>query len=226
MQIRWLGQASFYLEHEGVSVLIDPYFSDSCFQKNPNSYRRTPLCEELFDYRPDLIVLTHDHLDHTDPETLGRFLSRSEPITVLCARSSWERVRAFAGNHHYVCFPAGTVWTEGELRFSSVPAVHSDPEAIGVIVTMDGKNYYFTGDTLYSHSIFPHLPQEIEAVFLPINGKGNNMNPRDATEFAERCGARVSVPIHWGMFDEIDPKVFQAKNRILPYPYGFFPFSR
>ena len=40
------------------------------------------------------------------------------------------------------------------------------------------------------------------ALFLPVNGAGNNMNMTDAAAFAERTGAAVTVPLHVGMLDD------------------------
>lgn len=56
-------------------------------------------------------------------------------------------------------------------------------------------------------------------LFLPINGVGNNMNFADAALFAQKVGARKTVPIHFGMFDEINPEKFQCKNRVIPRIY-------
>lgn len=93
-----------------------------------------------------------------------------------------------AGNN-YVLFDRQTVWSERGWRFTAVPAQHSDPAAIGVVIEAEGRTLYVTGDTLYSHAIFGALPEKIDAVFLPINGRGNNMNIPDAEAFIRRCGA-------------------------------------
>lgn len=45
------------------------------------------------------------------------------------------------------------------------------------------------------------------------------MNFADAALFAQKVGARKTVPIHFGMFDEINPEKFQCKNRVIPRIY-------
>ena len=87
----------------------------------------------------------------------------------------------------------------------------------------EGKKYYVTGDTLYNRNIFKELPKDIYAVFLPINGLGNNMNMADAVRFAEDCGAKFAVPTHFGMFDNIKPEDFMAENRVIPEVYKKIP---
>ena len=47
--------------------------------------------------------------------------------------------------------------------------------------------------------MFSDIPKDIDAVFVPINGVGNNMNAFDAVRFVERIGAKHAVPLHFGM---------------------------
>ena len=91
--------------------------------------------------------------------------------------------------------------------------------AVGIVINAEGKNYYVTGDTLYNDDIFADLPQDIEAIFLPVNGIGNNMNAYDAQKFAEKTGAKKAVPMHFGLFDELKGDIFKAENRVIPEIY-------
>ncbi len=220
MEIKWIGQAGLLIEADGKKIIVDPYLSDSVETINPYNYRRKPVDETLFDIKPDMIVLTHNHLDHTDPDTLKRYISEDSKITVLAPETAWQAVRTYGGvGNNYVMFNRGTRWTEGNIEFYAVKAEHSDAAAIGVIISYDGKKYYITGDTLYNEQIFGDLPNDIDVVFLPINGVGNNMNVHDAKLFAERTGAKKAVPIHWGMFDEINPEAFSFDGAVVPEIY-------
>ena len=60
---------------------------------------------------------------------------------------------------------------------------------------------------------------KIDAVFLPVNGAGNNMNMADAARFAIECGARWAVPVHFGMFDALDPREMACPNKVIPTVY-------
>ena len=219
MNVIWLGQAGFLLKKGEKTILIDPYLSDACGLENPKSHRRTPLDERYLKIRPDVILLTHEHADHTDLQTLCHYLPGQGGVLVLAAANAWSKVRTLGGDNNYVWFRPGTQWRWEGITFTAVPAEHSDPESIGVIVDDGQKKYYFTGDTLLNDRIFPYLPKDLYAVFLPINGKGNNMNPEDAACFAARTGAKYSVPVHFGMFDTLDPTVFSLENRVIPSVY-------
>ena len=222
MKITWLGQAGLLLEKNGKTVMIDPYLSNSVVKVNPLNFRRVPVEEQFFDITPDVMIFTHDHLDHYDPETAPRFFAKTDKqMLVLCPASVWQKARAHGNGHNYVQFDALSEWTAYGMRFSAVHAEHSDAFAIGVIIEdLDtGKTYYVTGDTLYNKKVFADLPDGLDFIFLPINGVGNNMNEVDAARFFKASGAKVAIPLHVGMFDEKSPDIFKAEPRVLPDLY-------
>ena len=215
MQITWLGQATLLFEVAGKKILVDPYFSDSVAKVEPANFRRIPVDARCLALKPDVIVITHNHLDHLDKETLCHFLTEESTVLVLAPDGAWQEVRKFGGRkNNYVLFNDGTTWTEAYATFRAVKAEHSDAHAIGVILMAEGKNLYATGDTLYSERVFASLPSlPIDMLFLPVNGVGNNMNPCDAYRFAARVGAKKNVPIHIGMFDEKRTEDIDLPNR-------------
>lgn len=219
MKITWIGQAGLLIQTEGKTILVDPYLSDHCGELNPKSHRRMPVDESLFDCRPDILICTHNHLDHLDKPTLERFLREDTSLLTLSSAQSWNELRQFPGSHRHVMFTPGTVWTEGAIRFTAVKAMHSEPTAIGVLIEAEGKRYYITGDTLYHLDVIAQIPDGVDAVFLPVNGVGNNMNMQDAADFARAIHAKVAVPVHWGLFDSLDPSAFPFENKIIPEIY-------
>ncbi|MBQ4082136.1 MAG: MBL fold metallo-hydrolase [Clostridia bacterium] len=219
MKITWLGQAGLLLEACSKKMIIDPYLSDSVEKIEPHNKRRVAVDRRFLQIKPDIIVLTHNHLDHTDPETLQHYLSEDSEVLVLASANAWQTVRKFGGiKNNYVQFNSGTEWTEGELRFQAVHAEHSDECAVGVVIYAEGKVCYVTGDTLYHPAVFEQLPQRIDYVFLPVNGRGNNMNFADGKRFCERLGA-TAVPLHCGLFDALDLHDFAYEPKIVPEFY-------
>ena len=220
MKITWLGQAGLLFETCGKTMIVDPYLSNSVEKIEPHNKRRVAVDTRFLQIKPDIILLTHNHLDHTDPETLCHYLSADSEITVLASGNAWQNVRkAFGGvKNNYVQFNRGTQWTEGELFFKAVYAEHSDDKAIGIIVKAEGKTYYITGDTLYNETIFGDITEKIDYVFLPVNGRGNNMNFIDGARFCQRLQA-VAIPLHCGLFDGLDVNEFPYENKIVPKFY-------
>ena len=220
MKVTWLGQAGLLIESEAATVMIDPYFSDSVKERSdPAKARRMPIDERFFEVEPDFLLFTHNHLDHYDPLTAPIYLEHQKPMTVLAPSSVLAEARKCGQKqHNYVQMNRHTRWTEKGFRFTSVKAEHSDLFAVGFIIEelSAGKKLYVTGDTLYNEEIFGDLPSGIDVIFLPINGAGNNMNELDALDFFKRSGAKKAVPLHFGMFDDLRPTLFET----IPELYG------
>ena len=219
MKITFLGQAGLLFEKDNCKIMIDPYLSDSVKNINPQNYRRVPVDDRFLKMKPDILIFTHNHLDHYDPETVKHFITKQSSVTVLAPKSVWDEVRKIGGNSNYVLFNRHTVWTENGISFSAVKAEHSDSASIGVIVDDGQKKYYITGDTLYNKEIFEDISDDIYALFLPVNGKGNNMNMTDAAQFARRVNAKKVVPLHIGMFDSLSAYDFECKNKVIAKIY-------
>ena len=78
MKLSYIGQAGFIIEDSNYLILIDPYLSDNVANFQPQNHRRCPIKTELLSLRPNLILITHCHLDHYDVETLKNYLEKEE----------------------------------------------------------------------------------------------------------------------------------------------------
>ena len=224
MKVTLITQAGLLFQNERITVLVDPYLTDACGELNPAKHRRLPVDESLFDLEPDVILITHDHMDHLDEGTLKRYLSKSEKrITVLAGENAFNKLSTFGGGHNYVLLSPHSVWSDRGVTFYSVRAEHSDRTAVGFILDDGSKTYYVSGDTLYNFDVIDDVLDLVEDgvdyAFLPINGVGNNMNAKDAADFAYELGAKHAVPLHYGLFDDVDPCDFDFEDAIIIPPY-------
>ena len=76
----WIGHASVYVEIDGIRILIDPVFSDyaSPFNFGPKRFHPPPITLKDLP-KIDAVVISHDHYDHLDMETITH-LSKDETI--------------------------------------------------------------------------------------------------------------------------------------------------
>ena len=95
MKVTLLGQGGFLFDMNGFIVIIDPYLSNSVQKIEPHNFRRVPVDERFLNIKPNLVILTHSHLDNTDPETIKNYLNDGS-VTVLASFNAFcnKRYRA------------------------------------------------------------------------------------------------------------------------------------
>ena len=223
MKVTWLTQAGLLFENERISIMVDPYLSNSVGERDARCARRIPVREEYLSVHPDVLIITHEHEDHLNLPTLSRILDTNKVITVIAPLNAYRELVKLGGPHNYVLLRPHSVWSEKNVTFYAVSAAHSDTEAAGYIIDDGNRTFYITGDTLYNYDVIDEVLELVEDgvdyCFLPINGVGNNMNAKDASDFAYEIGARCAVPIHYGLFDDIEPTEFDFEDGMILLPY-------
>ena len=224
MKVTWLTQSGLLFENGNITVMVDPYFSDSLGEANPEKHRRVPADVTYLEKTPDVILITHEHLDHLDTETIEKILAGAKKsITFLAPQNAYQKLSGYGGAHNYVMLNPHSVWSERGITFYAVHAEHSDRTAVGFILDDGEKTYYVSGDTLYNYDVIDEVLELVEdgvdVAFLPINGRGNNMNAKDAADFAYEIDAKCAVPVHYGLFDSIDPSAFDFDDVIVLNPF-------
>ena len=224
MKVTWLAHSGISFENDRLAVLVDPYLSDSLAEKCECMKRRIPVDESVFDLSPDVILITHSHPDHLDVTTLDRFLKNSEKeVTVLANGTAYEKLASLGYSHNLVLLSPHSVWSESGVTFYAVKAEHGERDAVGFILDDAEKTYYVSGDTLYNFDVIDDcldlVEDGVDYAFLPINGKHNNMNAKDAADFAYEIGAKTAVPMHYGLFDDVDPEDFDFDDKLVLTPF-------
>lgn len=216
LHLWWLGQSGFLLQHEGRHLLVDPYLSDSLTRKYEGTAtphvrltRRVVAPERL--RFVDVVLSTHGHTDHLDPETL-----RAIGAPLVCPARIFELARERSGVE-----PTGlSEWetTEaGGFRIRAVAAAHPGDHCLGYVVEAGPFSVYHSGDTSW---IEPGV-DGVDAALVPINGKLGNLDGTEAARLAHAVGAALAIPCHYGMFEfnTASPDAFAAECERLGQPY-------
>ena len=209
----WIGQASLVLKLGSTVIWVDPYL-------DPSERRLlAPPCRPEEVTNADVVLLTHDHIDHIDPFTLPGLAGASPAATFIAPRAHEERVRSLIGSSPVLSLvDDGESAEVGAIRVHAIPAAHEEIEIVpgkghaflGYIIRHGSLAIYIAGDTTIWDGMVERLaPEAIDLAFLPINGRDafrtaagtiGNMSYIEAAELAERCGFETVVPVHWGMF--------------------------
>lgn len=210
MNITWLTQGGFVFEAGGTRLLVDPYMSDF-LEKNHHLTRLTPFPLKMEQLRPDWCFCTHDHLDHLDPQTVEA-IAKAYPACRFVGPESCFRHFQKLDLAHCQCvqLTPGEAVRCGAFELLPVPAFHSDPKAVGAILSADGHRVYLSGDTLYQPELVNPATRSADTVLICINGRMGNMNDADALRIVDALRPKVALPMHYGMFAEntADPQAF------------------
>ena len=224
MKVTWLTHAGLLFESDGLTVLVDPYLSDSLGERDPRMKRRIPAEEKYLSVTPDVILITHSHPDHLDAATLDHYLRGAEKtVTVMANATAYFELVKLGYEHNLVLLAPHSVYSVGGVTFYAVKAEHTERDAVGFIIDDGEKTYYISGDTLYNFDVIDDcldlVEDGVDYAFLPISGRHNNMNAKDASDFAYEIGAKAAVPVHYGLFDDVSAEEFDFDDRLIIEPY-------
>jgi L-ascorbate metabolism protein UlaG (beta-lactamase superfamily) len=194
MKLSYVRWSMTIIETMGLTIITDPVFRMLGVHQAPKTYtfERMP--------RPDLVFISHTHVDHFAPSVLKR-LDPGTPVwmpTEKVRRASRLGLNALRGV---------SAWESDEfsgVRLTAVPAQHTGGE-LGLVVEGD-RTVYFAGDTSLDRDLFREIGErwELDAVLLPIGHLHSlglpfrHISPRKAPQALRLLGEPpVVVPTHY-----------------------------
>ncbi|MBI2914379.1 MAG: MBL fold metallo-hydrolase [Firmicutes bacterium] len=211
----WLGQAGYALKASSGHVLfIDPYLSDSV-AGHGGPHRLYPPPLDPAGLSGDLLLTTHNHDDHLDPETV-RAIQDPGRFTFVGPRNCCIHfARLGIPESSIVKVDAGEEVEVSGIRIKGTFTIPNDDNALdseGFLITFPGGIVvYHSGDTAY-HKFLTYLEKyEIDIVLPCINGKYGNMSASEAAELARAIGPKLVIPNHYDIFadNQADPEEFR-----------------
>jgi L-ascorbate 6-phosphate lactonase len=151
----------------------------------------------------DLVVCTHEHLDHMDIDALP--VLAANPRThfagpIECC-NTFESLGIPAERRHLL--GAGDSKSIQGVGVHGVFADHMPhaPDALGIVLDFDGIRVYHTGDTAYRPEQFqPALALRPDILIPCINGRYGNMDATEAAQLTRDAHPAVSIASHFWMF--------------------------
>src|SRR5882757_4280308 len=174
MRVSWHGQSAFTLDGDAATVFIDPWGDMSTAASRGIEWNYP----EIESAGADLLIVTHEHVDHNAVEKIG-----GEPALL----------RSLAGTHES---PLGKVVAIAS-EHDGVAGTERGPNTI-VVFELDGIRVAHFGD-FGQPALRPEQRAHLEGIdllFVPVGG-GPTINGATAAGIAIELGASWVVPMHY-----------------------------
>lgn len=231
LELRWIGHSTCFVTMNGFKILTDPMFSDRASLVQlpgcgvPRSVPPSHSIEELPEI--DVVVLSHDHYDHLDYNSIEQLQHKVKHWCVPLGFKDWLLGRFNIAPTKIKEMSWWESHTMNEITITCAPAHHwccRNPWDRNTrlwcswAIRSPHKNFYFTGDTalpkfpLFSQIGFRLGPFDLAAI--PIGAykpsymmKHSHCDPVEALEIHKAIQSRKSVAIHWGTFPLADEPI-------------------
>ncbi len=216
----WLGQNGFIFKSpDGAVLSTDLYLTDSCANLAPpgmDLHRQVPVLIPPEEIDVDLFACTHNHQDHTDPETISR-LRHKDTALFVGPHPSCDVFR-HEGVESGRILP---IWPDHQMEFRDIriratfalPTDDSDLNHVGFLIEFaGGPRVYMTGDTAECELLASAAKYEPDVMITCVNGGFKNLSHDQAARLAAQVRPKAAIPCHYDMFPDngIDPRQFRA----------------
>ncbi len=203
VRLKYLGHASFLIDGEKGSVLIDPFITGN------------PLAKVDEDLSPNLILLTHGHGDHLGDAIDIAKKSGAEMLGVF-ELMNYCQAKGVSKVHHAhmggkISYEFGWVRIVPAFHSSSAPDGTYTGNPVGFVINYMGHHFYHAGDTgIFGDMELIGRIHKVDTALLPIGGTFT-MDVEEASEAVKMLRCKYVVPMHYNTFPPIkaDPEEFK-----------------
>ncbi len=180
--IVWTGQASMKIPGLGSNVYVDPY-------------------KVKDEDKADIVLITHSHDDHLSVFSLKKICH--DQTTIIAPKDVASKIKSVPKKEVVIVKPGDKV-SVGSLSVEAVPMYNvkktkyhaKSKNWVGYVMTANGISIYHAGDT----ERIPEMKNiRCDLALLPLGQKYTMNSVEEAAEAAKDVGARIAVPMHYGM---------------------------
>ncbi len=215
--IVWFGHSSYLIQHRNIRILVDPVFSGYA---SPVSYfgKSFPGSDvyQVPDFGDiDLLILTHDHYDHLDYQTIRQLIPKVKAFyTALGVGAHLEhwgvpanKITEFDWWEHHTLTDSISLTAAAARHFSGRGLTRNKTLWTSFILKLHGYTLYLGGDSGYDTHFKTigdtYGPFDIAMLEAGQYGAGwpyIHMFPEQTVQAAKDLRANVLLPVHWGKF--------------------------
>jgi L-ascorbate 6-phosphate lactonase len=216
--IFWLGQNSFIFKTCSDNLIALDLYLSRIPSREPHIHPAPPMKPE--EVKVDYVFCTHNHWDHTDPDTLPTVAKTSPKTIFLGSEESCDHFLKMGIDQtraHRLEPGVSKSFDDFKVTtFLSIPQREGTTTHFGYLFDFDGLKIYNMGDSSLDVALNPEpiLNPVAEAhpdiAIFPIIGDYKERRPEDAFAFTKIVKPKFVIPCHYDCFENrtINPSKF------------------
>ena len=240
--ITWIGHATFLIKLGDTTIITDPYFSENAGPLIFGPKRYVEPAIELNNIpETNLVLLTHNHYDHLDYETIKNFPFKNSKVLTPLKLSKYFIKNGFSSVKEMDWYEEIKV---NDLLITFLPAIHWSKRTLtdknktlwgSFLIEYKGIKLFFACDTGYGN-IYKKLGEKFGPIdltfinigaydFRPMFEKSiYHATPEEALNIGKDLKSKKVLGIHWGTIllsleDPFEPPV-RFKNAAEEYGFN------
>jgi len=237
LRITWVGHSSLLIEIDGKRILTDPVWSDRVsFTQSygPKRFFQPPIA--LDNLPPlDAVLLSHDHYDHLDKDTMKFFAGKTIPFYCSLGVSKYLTKWGIQADFITEMDWGDSVIIGGDCVITTTPARHFSGRGIlnrnetlwsSFVIKGTKHNIFFGADSGW----FPGFTDigdtygPFDLTILEIGAYGKHwpdihMGPDHASNAHIALKGKIMMPIHWGTFNLALHDWYEPIEKLVTYSH-------
>jgi L-ascorbate metabolism protein UlaG (beta-lactamase superfamily) len=229
--IVWLGHSSYFIQARNFRILVDPVLSGhaSPIKIFGKAFPGTDIYTANEMPPVDLLIITHDHYDHLDYETIRLFHPRASHIVTAQGVGThlryWkipaEKITELNWWQHTAINPDVNITATPARHFSGRKFTRATTLWASFVLQVGATRFFIGGDSGYDQQ-FKEIGDRLgpfDIAFLESGQYGRywpliHMTPEETVQAAIDLRTRVLMPVHWGKFALANHAWYDPINRV------------
>lgn len=236
LRVSYVGHVTYLIQTGSLNILTDPVWSERVSPVRFAGPKRVIAPGIRFEDLPpiDVVVISHNHYDHLDIDTIGKLWKVHKP-KIIVPLGNDKIIKSYDKNIEVQAYDWGDIVAiNSDVKIHLHPSTHWSARGIfdknealwaSFNIQTPGGNIYFVGDSGYGDGVHFKSAKEkfgsFRLALLPIGAytprwfmRTAHMDPEEALLALSDLGAQYMIPGHFDVFPLADEQYGDAIRKL------------